>query len=69
MLTENEHPMTPEQIERIKQAAQQWEITIQTREPGYEWWKVAFAVKTPEDGEVIVKLLNETISLKYPPES
>ncbi len=61
--------MTPEQLERLKQAAQQWDIRIQTREPGYEWWKVSFAVKTPEDGEAIVALLKEAVNLKHPPAS
>ncbi len=54
--------MDIKQLKRLKTAADRWDIRIQSREPGHEWYKVAFGLKKPEDGEAIVKLLNDTLN-------
>lgn len=51
-----------EKLERLKEAARSWDIRLMTRERGYEWYKLGFALgPNHTDGEDLVKILNEAI--------
>jgi len=54
--------MEREKLEQLKKAAMSWDIQIMTRERGYEWYKLGFALGPDHKiGEDLVKILNEAI--------
>jgi hypothetical protein len=55
--------MKEDQLQRLRDAANQWDIRIQSIEPGYEWYKVSFGLKNAEDGEAIVAILQQALGL------
>ena len=54
--------MDQEKLKRLKSIAERWDIRLMTREQGYEWYKLGFALGSDhKDGDAIVEILNETI--------